>query len=297
MIKVKVGDVVRMLKGKCEVKGNPNAFFTEVKPIGEESKDSLIWISPEKKEKEKIINRTAAKVIICDKGLMNKTLPEDKTYIFTSNPRFVFSRILRNYFAVEKKKGIHESAYIHSEAKIGRNCFVGPSTIIGQCVIGENCHISGNVTLYDNVKIGNNCTIHSGTIIGVDGFGFEENEKGEYEPMEHIGGVDIGKNVIIYANVSIARGSLSCTKILDGVYINNNAHLAHNVVINKDVVIAANAAICGSAHIGRKAWIGPGAIVRGGVYVGENSTLGMGAVLTRDLPEGQVWIGNPAKEK
>ena len=297
MIKVRVVDVVGMLNGECEVKGDQNASFIEVKPIEEATKDSLIWIAPEKNEKEKIACETSAKVVLCDRSLLEKSLLEEKTYIFVSNPRLIFCRILSAFFSPQKLKGIAQSSNIHSEANIGRNCFISLSTIIGQCLIGDNCQIMGNVTLYDNITVGNNCIIHSGTVIGVDGFGVVENEYGGYEKIEHISDVHIGDNVEIFANVSIARGNLASTKIGDGVKINNNVHIAHNVVIEENTIIAANVTVCGSVYIGAKSWIGPSSVIRDGVTVGRDSTLGMGAVLAKDMTRNRVWMGNPAREK
>jgi len=294
---IKVFDVVRILEEEYEVRGDLNEFFYEIKPIGKESLRSLIWVSPVNRNAIDILGKTPAKVILCSKKLLNESLPKNKTYIYVNNPRLVFSRILSTFFSSQTKKIIHPSSYIHSDTIIGINIFIGPSTLIGKCVIGDNCHVMGNVTLYDNVTIGNNCIIHSGSVIGVDGFGLVENECGEYEKIEHIGDVHIGDNVEIYANVSIARGNLDSTKIGAGVKINNNVHIAHNVVIEQNTIIAANVTICGSVYIGAKSWIGPSSVIRDGVTLGRNSTLGMGAVLTKDMPRNQVWMGNPAKEK
>ncbi|MAZ07903.1 MAG: UDP-3-O-(3-hydroxymyristoyl)glucosamine N-acyltransferase [Rickettsiales bacterium] len=294
---IKVNKISKILNGKCQIIGNEDNWFDHIKELGKESNNSLVWISPSKKNKEKLVKETRARVVICDRSLINLDMPDDKTLICVDNPRLAFSRIVENLFKKIKSPLIHPSAQIHIKSSIGNNCFIGQNTIIGKSQIGDNCQIFGNVTIYDNVNISNNCIIHSGSVIGVDGFGFVKNKENIYEKVEHIGSVEIGKNVEIFSNVSIARGSISETKICDGVKINNNSHIAHNVHIAEDVIITANVSICGSVKIEEGSWIGPSSVIRDGLKVGRKGVLGMGSVLTKNLPKNQIWIGNPARRK
>ena len=153
MTKVKVAEVTKMLKGECEVEGNLNAFFLDIKPIGEESTHSLIWISPAKKNKLELISKTPAKIVLCDKSLSKQSLPKGKTYILVADPRLVFCRILKAYFPSLKKIGVDPSSEIHSEAIIGNNSFIGAgSTVINNISIGRNCLIAAGATIYKDIK-------------------------------------------------------------------------------------------------------------------------------------------------
>ena len=294
MVKVTAQEVVDKIGIICKIVGDPTAYFSNIKKIGDESNQSIIWISSSNKDKAKIIEKTSAKVVITD--ITDIDYDNIKaTLIIVNNPRLAFTRVMNLFFSVKHEVGIHPRATIHPDSEIGNNCYIGPNTIVGKCKIDDFCRVMGNVTIYDNVKIGKNTVVHSGSVLGVDGFGFQINDKNIYEKIGHIGGVVIGSEVEIGSNVSIARSALSNTIIKNGVKINNNVHIAHNVVVSDNVVITANATICGSVFIGKNAWIGPSATIINSINIGDFSILGSGAVLTKDMPKNQTWAGVPAK--
>ncbi len=144
------------------------------------------------------------------------------------------------------------------------------------------------------VVIGYKSIIHSGTIIGTDGFGYFM-EQDQYRKIPHFGGVWIGKYVEIGANTCIDRGTLDDTMIEDGVKIDNLCHIAHNVQIGKNSLIIACSLLGGSCRIGKGGYVAPGAIVKNQVTVGENSVIGMGAVVTKDIRAGVIAAGIPAR--
>lgn len=295
MKNIRIADLFELVDGEYELHGDPNRSFSDVRPVGMESDSSLVWISPSENEKERVVKKTCASVVLGDWSLLECDLPKDKTFLIVEDPRLVFARIMKVFFRTEPNPGIDPSSVVHLEARIAETASIGPLTIVGRCSIEANCRISGNVTIYDDVEIGKNVSVHSGTVLGVDGFGYARNLLGEFEKIEHVGNLKIGNDVEIFSNVVIARGTLITTSIGHGTKINNNVHIAHNVSISDNVVINAGVTICGSSTVGKNSLIGPGAVVRDGVNIGSGSVLGMGSVLTSDMPDGETWIGVPAR--
>lgn len=145
------------------------------------------------------------------------------------------------------------------------------------------------------VKYGINVTLHEGCVIDCEGYGFERNEKGEWEKFPHFGGVEIGDNVEIGANTCIARGTFENTKIGNGVKIDNLVHISHNVVVEDNCYISVGAIILGSVTLKRGCYVAPGAIIREHLTVGEGAVVGIGAVVTKDVAPYMLVIGNPAR--
>jgi UDP-3-O-[3-hydroxymyristoyl] glucosamine N-acyltransferase len=276
--------------------GNKAKYFSNVKVITEANEDSLAWISPSKPDKQQLLEQTSAGVIICDSTLNFENLSENKCCIVVENPKLEFLRVVNKLFVHKKQPEIHPTAIINKEAKIGINVNIGPYTIIGNCTIGDSTSIESNCRIFDNVLIGNNVTIHTGAVIGSEGFGYSKQSNGESEHFPHIGGVIIEDNVDIGANTCIDRGSLGNTIIGQGVKIDNLVHIAHNVVVEKNAYIIANAMIGGSTKIGESSWVAPGASLRDSIVIGKFATVGLGAVVTKNIPDGEIWMGNPAKK-
>jgi UDP-3-O-[3-hydroxymyristoyl] glucosamine N-acyltransferase len=216
--------------------------------------------------------------------------------LVSDNPRLSFMRLVARHFQASRPAaGIHASAvidpsaHIHPDASVGAFCHVGK-----RCRLGEGTVLHPNVTLYDDVKVGRNVLIHSGTVVGADGFGYERNEQGDLEKFPHLGGVVIEDEVEIGSNTSVDRGSLGDTRIGRGAKIDNLVHIAHNVEIGEAAVVIAHSMLGGSARIGTRAWLAPAAIVMNQVSIGAGALVGMGAVVVRDVPEGETVIGAPA---
>ena len=141
-----------------------------------------------------------------------------------------------------------------------------------------------------------NCFIGSNVTIGGQGFGFAHEEDGTPVHIPHSGRVLIGNDVYILDGANIARGTVDDTVIEDNVGIDAHVHVAHNCHIGKNTLIAAGAVICGSVHIGRNCFIGVNACIREGLNIGDDVTVGMGSVVTKNIPDGETWVGNPAKK-
>ena len=184
---------------------------------------------------------------------------------------------------------------VHPEAIVGKNVSIGAYTIIGKATIGDGCVIDSYVRIYDDVEMGKECDIKAGVVLGGAGFGFERDEQGNRFRFPQIGRLLIGNDVEIGANTCIDRGALSDTVIGDHTKINNLCHIAHNNQIGRNVVITGCVNVSGSNVIDDNVWIAPNASIRGFVHLGEGCVVGMGAVVTKNIPAGETWVGNPAK--
>jgi UDP-3-O-[3-hydroxymyristoyl] glucosamine N-acyltransferase len=241
-----------------------------------------------------------------------------KPLLIARNPKLAFARaatLLEG--GEEKRSGIHPSAVVALEAKLGKDVFIGTlcviaggtigdgtvigarSTIAPDVVIGKNCRIHANVTIRSGTTLGDNVQVQSGTVLGSDGFGYvRDDETGRYEKFPQIGRLEIGDDVEIGANVTIDRGALDVTVIGRGVKMDNMVHIGHNVTIGENVVIAAQTGISGSVVIEKNA------IIAGQVGIADHVLIEEGVVLGAQcgVPsnkivrgKGVVYWGTPAR--
>jgi UDP-3-O-[3-hydroxymyristoyl] glucosamine N-acyltransferase len=290
-------DILKILPKGYRVEGiTDNIFFNNVTPIEEANDESLVWIKGKKENKQELVEKTRAKIIVCDISLLiSHELSAKKCFIVVDDPKLIFLRIAEQFFGRKKKYGIHVSAIIDPEAEISPNSYIGPLTYVGKSKIGDNTFIDGNCFIYDDVTIGNNVRVQAGTIIGSEGYGYQRNENLEFEKFPHIGGVIIENNVDIGSNTCIDRGALGNTIIKEGAKIDNLVHVAHNVIIGRHCAVIANAMLGGSVVIADYSWIAPSASILNQVSIGEKVTVGMAAVVTKNIPDGETWAGVPAK--
>jgi UDP-3-O-[3-hydroxymyristoyl] glucosamine N-acyltransferase len=211
--------------------------------------------------------------------------------------------------------GIHPTSVIAGTAKIARSAHVGPYVVIGEnvsvgentqigahasiadgCRIGANCRVHPRVTLYEKVRVGDRVEIHSGAVIGADGFGYAQGE-GRHWKFPQAGIVEIGDDAEIGANTTIDRGSLDDTLIGEGVKLDNLVHIGHNCKIGAHTVIAALVGLSGSCTFGKNVVVGGQAgfgerceLEDGAVIGGQSGVLGGKIVRT-----GQVVWGTPAR--
>lgn len=212
--------------------------------------------------------------------------------IFVEDPRSAFARaVTALYPKTRPEPFIHPTAIIASTAQIGKNCSIGPYTVIGNdshiaegCSIANNCSVGDrvsiaedtiihpNVTIYSGVRIGARVIIHSGCVLGADGFGFTFTGD-HYEKFPQIGTVEIGDDVEVGANCCIDRAALGVTRIGAGAKLDNLVHVAHNCEIGKHVVVAAQTGFSGSIVVGDYAVIG------GQVGIGEKAKIEPKAII------------------
>jgi UDP-3-O-[3-hydroxymyristoyl] glucosamine N-acyltransferase len=240
----------------------------------------------------------------------------DKTIIRVANPRLAFARAAAA-LAPEPPlvTGRHPTAVVHpsarlaeevalgayvvieENARIGARCQLGAGSVIGSNVeVGEGCVIFPRVTLYRNVRVGKRVRIHSGAVIGSDGFGYVRAEQG-YEKFPQRGTVVIEDDVEIGANATIDRGALDETWIGRGSKLDNLVHIGHNVRVGRDTIIAAQTGVSGSVTLGERV------TVAGQVGIADHCTIEDDAVLgaqcgvpsNKVIRKGQTVWGTPAR--
>ncbi|HCX99214.1 MAG TPA: UDP-3-O-(3-hydroxymyristoyl) glucosamine N-acyltransferase [Bacteroidales bacterium] len=258
---------------------------------------TLDWISSQRKDKQRIAEQSKAKALIVNNEVIysESIKNQGKVLIIVDNPKLCIMKIAEEFFVNKSKFGVHTSAIIDPTSKIGENVYIGPNTVIGKSTIGDNTHIEGNCFIYDNIRIGVNCIIQAGAVIGTDGLGCSREVDGSLIKFPHLGGVIIGDNVEIGANCQIAKGTLGNTIISDGCKINGMCFIAHNCILQKNVWITGSTMLSGSVSVGKNSTIFSNVVVREQIKIGESVTIGMGSVVTKHIPTGETWIGNPAK--
>lgn len=291
-------EILQVLEGRVVwLVGRKMATVSAPAPIGQvPATGGISFCTAGPEAASAAINNSRAEVIISRADVAKDQLDTSgKTVIGVDHPRRCFIRIVSSLFAPVAEKGIHPTAVIHADAKLGDNIHIGPFAYLGACSVGDGSIIHGRVHVGDGTTIGRDVVIHPGTVIGTDGFGYERNEDGEMEKFPHIGGVVIEDEAEIGANSCIDRGTLGDTRICRGAKIDNLVHIAHNVVVGRDSVVIAHAMIGGSVDIGDRAWVAPGAIIRNAIGIGAEAVVGLGAVVTKTVPANTTVIGNPAR--
>src|SRR5919204_1684206 len=252
-------------------------------------------------------------------GEFAKAAADKKPILIAKQPRIAFARAARIISPPRRQAaGVHSTAIVHHSAKlaphvsIGPNVVIGEDTIIGErtrigpgscigseVVIGRECFISNNVSMYARTRIGDRVSVHAGTILGSDGFGYVRNEAtGRYEQFPQVGSLIIGDDVEIGANVTIDRGALDATVIGTGTKIDNLVHIGHNVQIGENVIIAAQTGISGSSVIASNAVLGGQVGIADHVRIMEGVILGAQCgVPTKKVIRGKgiVFWGTPAR--
>jgi len=248
--------------------------------------------------------------------LVTADFPSGRTLIRLSDPRAAFARVIGLLYPSQAPMpGIHITAvipdpsHIASTAAIGPHVSIGSGTRIGErttigagcaigsgITIGDDCVLHANVTIYDNVTVGNRAVLHSGCVLGADGFGFVRADD-HYEKFPQIGRVEIGNDVEIGANSCVDRAALGVTSIGDGTKLDNMVHIAHNCRIGRNVVIAAQTGLSGGVIveddvvIGGQVGIGDKARIESGAVLGS----GCGILTSKIVRRGQVVWGTPAR--
>lgn len=296
MRKIYILELIRFLKGSLHkvVGVYDNLYIDNLSAVANVNETTLDWVNPAKSNKQQIAESSKARVILVDKNIMPI---KGKVLLVVDNPKVCLAKIGNEFFVDKYAPGIHFTAIVDPKAKIGKDVYIGPYSVVCKATIGDGTIIESNVCIYDNVTIGMNCKIKSGAILGGDGFGFEKDEKGNLFRFPQIGSLILGDFVEVGGNTCIDRGSLSDTIIGSYTKINNLCHIAHNNVIGKNVVITSGVNVSGGNIIEDDVWLAPNSSLVGYIHIGKGATLGMGAVATKNIPAGEVWVGNPARKK
>ena len=192
--------------------------------------------------------------------------------------------------------GVHVGAHavVKDGASIGDRSVIDAGAVVGERVtMGADCVVHSNATLYHDVRLGNRVVIHSGTVIGSDGFGYVL-DGGQHVKIPQVGIVVIEDDVEIGANVAIDRSTLGATVIRKGTKIDNLVQIAHNVVIGEHTVVCGLVGISGSVTIGDHVTIAGQVGLADHVNVGSNAVVGAQSGVSKDLEGGKYYLGSPA---
>ncbi len=301
--KLRLGDIVAKLGG--ELIGDDSVTIRQVATLGAAAPDTIAFLANERYRAQ--LNDTAAGAVIVGEKLrgMLKT-----AHIVTANPYAYFARVSALINSVPTlPEGRHPSAVIHPTAKIGKRVRIAAHVVVEEGAeigsnsvieagsyigagtsIGNSCMLYPKVVVYRQCIIGKRCVLHSGSIIGADGFGIVMDE-GKWLKVPQIGGVRIGDDVEVGANTTIDRGAIDDTIIEDGVKLDNQIQIAHNVRIGGHTAIAACAGIAGSTRIGRYCRIGGASGIAGHLNISDNVEISAHTLVTKSITKPGTYTG------
>ena len=296
-----------LVKGK--IVGDPTMVITGVSEI-QNGRESTITFLSNLKYKKYLPTTGASAVVVPEASLL-----DNKPGIVHHNPQLAIAKILGEFTPkLQYTSGVNETAYVDSKAKIGKNVTIGPFSVIEAGVIigddsnigshtvidqktsiGKNCKIFSNIHIYHGTNIGDNAIIHSGTVIGSDGFGFVTDQDINHKIPQN-GYVIIGNDVEIGANCAVDRGTIGDTIIEDQCKLDNHVHLAHNVRLGKGCLLTAAVTIAGSVEVGEFCIFAGHVGVAPHVKIGARSVLAAKTGVSKSLTGGKVYAGMPARE-
>jgi UDP-3-O-[3-hydroxymyristoyl] glucosamine N-acyltransferase len=294
-----------------EVEGNPEIAVHKLAKIEEGEKGSLTFLANPKYTQ--YIYSTEASITIVNRDFIpEQTLTT--TLIKVQDAYKSFSKLLAYYNQVKfNKTGVEAPVFISESATYGADFYMGAFSYLGNNVtIGNNVKIFPNVYIGDNVRIADNvivfagakiysetiigkgCVIHSGAILGADGFGFAPDADGEYSKIPQTGNVILEENVDIGAGTTIDRATLGSTILRKGVKLDNQIQIAHNVEIGMNTVIAAQTGVAGSTKIGKNCMIGGQVGIVGHLVIGDRVKIQAQSGISRNVKNDEVLQGSPA---
>ncbi len=294
------------------VEGDGNATVNSFAKIEEGKHGAISFLSNPKYTHYLYTTESSIVLVNADLKLDRNVSP---TLIRVQNAYEAVARLLQLYESMKPKKtGISPLASIAQTATIGENCYVGPFACIGENVVvgdhsqiyphvtlgdnskvGSNCVLYPNVTVYHSCRIGNNVIIHSGSVIGADGFGFAPNADG-YDKIPQIGIVTIEDDVEIGANTCVDRSTMGSTYVRKGVKLDNLVQIAHNTDIGEHTVMSAQVGIAGSTKVGQWCMFGGQVGLAGHIKIGNKVFLGAQSGVPGNIKDDQTLIGTPPME-
>jgi UDP-3-O-[3-hydroxymyristoyl] glucosamine N-acyltransferase len=304
--------IATLINGKID--GNPDAKVSSVAKIEEASEGTLSFIANPKYE-EYLYSTKASIIIVNDSLELSQSV--NTTLIRVKDAYSGFAFLLEKYndiISQTGKTGIEQPCFIADTAIIGKDVYIGAFSYIGEnvtigdqvkiypgCYIGNNAVIKANTKLYAGVKVYEDCTlgcrvvIHSGTVIGGDGFGFAPQKDGSYKKVPQIGNVIIEDDVEIGANTTIDRATMGSTYIRKGVKLDNLIQIAHNVEINENTVIAAQTGVSGSTKVGKNCVVGGQVGIVGHIQIADGTKINAQSGLSKSVTSPDVALnGTPA---
>lgn len=269
-----------------DLAGEGSVEISGLAPLDRAGPGQLSFLS-NPKYRSQLAGTRAAAVILAPEVASACPVPA----IVTPQPYLYFARVAQLLNPVARPApGIHASAVV--ESPIPESASVGPGVWIGPDVeVGENAVIHANVSIYPGCRIGARAIVHSGAVIGADGFGFAREASGSWVKIPQTGRVIVGDDVEIGANTTIDRGALGDTVIEEGVKLDNQIQVAHNVRIGAHSALAGCVGIAGSANIGRRCTVGGGAIILGHLTLADDVNVSSGTLVAKSIFSPGTYTG------
>mgnify|MGYP000508810678 CR=1 FL=1 len=306
---LRLGDIVDLIGG--QLIGDPEFQVIGIAPLNEATENHITFLSNSKLRAQATASKAVA-LILSEADHLAIGDAYHGARIISSNPYVYFAKLAQHFFALNSDPveiGVHPSAWVSPLANVAATAYVGPhasieaGAVIGEGVwigagvaiskrvfVGARTKINANVSVYNDCVIGERCVIHSGAVIGADGFGFA-NEKGKWIKIPQTGRVVIGDDVEIGANTSIDRGALADTIIENGVILDNQIQIGHNCHIGENTAMAGCVGVAGSAKIGKNCTFGGAAMVLGHLTIADNVHISSGSMVSRSILEPGQYTG------
>ena len=308
-----LGQIAGIINGNVE--GDSKIKISTISSIEEAKHGSISFLTNPKYENH-IYKSSASAVIVSNDFIPSKKL--ETVLIRVENAYMAFTVLLQEYQRIKDfgKKGVESQSHLPESASHGENLYLGTFAYIGENVsigdnvkiyphsyIGDNVKIGNNsiiypgVKIYPNCQIGNHCTLQAGAVIGSHGFGFAPKEDGSYESIPQIGNVILKDHVDVGANTTIDCATFESTIIETGVKLDNLVHIAHNVEIGKNTVVAAQSGVSGSTKVGKQVILAGQVGIIGHLNIADHTTFGAQSGIMKDTKEGETIWGTPGMDK
>jgi UDP-3-O-[3-hydroxymyristoyl] glucosamine N-acyltransferase len=286
---LRLGAVVEALGGR--LLGNPDARMTGLAPLLTAQPHHIAFLSQSRFEKQLQASQAGCVIVA---PTMAHRVAKDAAAIVTDDPYLYYARLTRLWkrsHSLASGPKIHPSAVIDPQARVADDAVIGPLCVVERgATVGPGTVLKSRVTLGEDCHIGARCLVHSGVVIGADGFGFAPHQ-GQWEKIEQLGAVRIGDDVEIGANTCIDRGALDDTVIEDGVKLDNLIQIGHNVHVGRHTAMAGCVGVAGSARIGAHCTVGGGAVVLGHLSLADHVHISAASVVTRSLSQPGHYTG------
>lgn len=272
------------------VAGDPEIEIRGMAPFESAEPGDLTFAGRKKYQQQ--LDQTRASAVIVPPDVESN----QKTLLQVEKPKVAFARLLTLFYPGSKAQGISPLAHVSESAQVAEDVTIHPFVFVGDhCVIGRGCILHPHVTLYENVSLGERVIVHSGTVIGADGFGYVFDGQRQVK-IPQTGSVTIGDDVEIGANSCVDRATFGSTVLERGVKLDNHVHIGHNCRIGENTVIAGQVGLSGSVQVGKNCTFAGHAGVVDHVKIGDQVTVMMKTAVSKDVASGSVVSGQPAME-